>query len=170
MNIYSQEELDRINKIKETNDRLEEFFNDKRSEWNKTVDPLFKVLSRDLSNPVNSASILEAQSLALSHRQQLNEQISVFLNKRSRETSKIKNLRQDKFIFYALPSKENVLSGLKTTLGEKGIVIDGHLSENSRCLELIESFIEFLRDTVKNLESLSYAIKNTIELMNYLGK
>jgi len=35
---------------------------------------------------------------------------------------------------------------------------------------LIESYIEYLRDTTKNLESLSYSIKNMIELMNYLGR
>ena len=29
MNLYSPEELDRINKAKETNDKLEEFFNNK---------------------------------------------------------------------------------------------------------------------------------------------
>jgi hypothetical protein len=27
-----------------------------------------------------------------------------------------------------------------------------------------------MRDTVKNLESLGFAVKNMIELMNYLGK
>ncbi len=164
MNPYNQEEIDRINKAKETNDKLEEFFNDKRAEWNKNVEPLFKVLSTDLSNPSNSKSILEAQSYGLSYRQQINEQINFFLNKRSKETTKIKKLRQDKFIFYATGF------GIKTNLGEKGILIDGHIAENDRCLELIESYIEFLRDTVRNLESLSYSIKNMIELMNYLGK
>ena len=164
MNLYNQEEIDRINKAKETNDKLEEFFNDKRAEWNKNVEPLFKVLSTDLSNPSNSKSILEAQSYGLSYRQQINEQINFFLNKRSKETTKIKKLRQDKFIFYATGF------GIKTNLGEKGILIDGHIAENDRCLELIESYIEFLRDTVRNLESLSYSIKNMIELMNYLGK
>ena len=164
MNVYNQDEVDRINKVKETNDKLEEFFNDKRSEWNKNVEPLFKVLTVDLSNPSNSKHILEAQSYALSYRQQINEQINFFLNKRSKETTKIKKLRQDKFIFYATGF------GVKTNLGEKGILIDGHLAENDRCLELIESYIEFLRDSVKNLESLSYSIKNMIELLNYLGK
>ena len=167
MNIYTQEEVDRINKIKETNDKLEDFFTDKRSEWNKIVDPLFKALSKDLTNPSNAKAILDVQSLALSHRQQINEQINVFLNKRSKETSKLKKLRQDKFVFYAIPSPQ---FGLKTSLGEKGILIDGHIAENERCIELIESYIEFLRDTVKNLESLSYSVKNMIELMNYLGK
>ncbi len=164
MNPYNQEEIDRINKVKETNDKLEEFFNDKRTEWNKNVEPLFKVIRVDLTNPTSPNQILEAQSLALSYRQGINEQINFFLNKRSKETTKIKKLRQDKFIFYATGF------GVKTNLGEKGILIDGHLAENDRSLELIESYIEFLRDTTKNLESLSYSIKNMIELMNYLGR
>lgn len=164
MNPYNQEELDRINKVKETNDRLEEFFNDKRAEWNKTVEPLFKIIAVNLSQSTSTQQILDCQSLALSYRQQLNEQVNFFLNKRSKETTKIKRLRQDKFLFYATGF------GVKTNLGEKGILIDGHLAENDRSLELIESYIEFLRDTTKNLESLSYSIKNMIELLNYLGR
>ena len=59
MNLYSQDEIDRITKVKETNDKLEEFFNDKRTEWNKTVEPLFKVLAVDLSNPSNSVVLIQ---------------------------------------------------------------------------------------------------------------
>lgn len=164
MNLYNQDEIDRINKAKETNDKMEEFFNDKRTEWNKNVEPLFKVLSVDLSNPSNSRSLLDAQSVALSYRQQINEQINFFLNKRSKETTKIKKLRQEKFVFYATGF------GIKTNLGEKGILIDGHIAENDRSIELIESYIEFLRETVRNLESFGFSIKNMIELMNYLGR
>ena len=164
MNLYNQDELDRIQKTKDTNDRLEELFNDKRSEWNKQVEPLFKALTTDLSNPSNSKYILEAQSTALSFRQQINENINFFLNKRSKETTKIKKLRQDKFIFYAIGFQ------VKTNMGEKAILIDAHIAENDRCIELIESYITFLRDTVKNLEAFGYSIKNMIELMNYLGR
>ena len=164
MNLYNPDEIDRINKAKETNDKMEEFFNDKRTEWNKNVEPLFKVLSVDLSNPSNSRSLLDAQSVALSYRQQINEQINFFLNKRSKETTKIKKLRQEKFVFYATGF------GIKTNLGEKGILIDGHIAENDRSIELIESYIEFLRETVRNLESFGFSIKNMIELMNYLGR
>lgn len=164
MNVYNEEEIERIKKVRETNERLEEFFESKRKEWNDAVTPLFKVLSLDLDNPASAKQLLDAQSLALSHRQNINDQISLFLTKRSRETTKIKKLRQDKFIFYATGF------GVKTNLGEKGILIDGHLSENDRTMELIESYIEFLRDTVRNLETFGYSIKNMIELMNYLGK
>lgn len=164
MNIYSQEELDRINKTKETNDKLEEFFNEKRNEWNKSTEPLFKSISVDISNPSNSKQILDTQSVALSFRQQINEQINFFLNKRSKEITKVKKIRQDKFIFYATGF------GVKTNLGEKSILIDAHLAESDRTIEIIESYIQFLRDTNKNLESLGFAIKNMIDLLNFLGK
>jgi hypothetical protein len=37
MNLYPQEEIDRINKSKETNDKLEEFFNQKRELLNSLI-------------------------------------------------------------------------------------------------------------------------------------
>jgi len=163
MNLYNQEEIDRINKSKETNDKLEEFFNQKREEWNNNLSPLFEVLKMSLTTE-NSQKIMESQSLALSYRQLLNEQISFFLNKRSKEDVKNKKIRQEKFVFYATGF------GLKTNLGEKSLLIDAHLAENDRNIFLIENYIEFLRSSVKNLESFGYTVKNIIELMNYLGR
>jgi hypothetical protein len=164
MNPYSNEEIENINKDSDKNKRMEEFFDSRRSEWNKTIEPLFDVLKIDITNPSNFTKILDAQSIALSLRQQINEQITTFLNKRSKETSKLKKARQDKFIFYATGF------GIKTSMGEKSILIDGHLRESERTVEIIESYIDFLRDTIKNLESLSYAVKNMTDLLNYLGR
>lgn len=82
MNVYDEVELNRIKKTSETNDKMEDFFNDKRKEWNDSVMPLFKVLSINLNNNDASKSILEAQSISLSFRQEINEQISVFLSKK----------------------------------------------------------------------------------------
>lgn len=163
MNVYDEVELNRIKKTSETNDKMEDFFNDKRKEWNDNVMPLFKVLSINLNNNDASKSILEAQSISLSFRQEINEQISVFLSKRSREDIKIKKIRQDKFIFYATGF------AIKTNLGEKTLLIDAHLAENERGIQLIENHIQFLRDTLKNLETFGFSIKNMIELLNYLN-
>jgi hypothetical protein len=163
MNLYPQEELDRINKIKETNDKLEEFFNEKREEWTKNVDPLFDVIKSNFTLE-SFSKVVDSQATSLSYRQRINEQISFFLNKRSKEEVKLKKVKQDKFMFYALGV------GLKTSLGEKNTLIDAHISENERNIQLIENYIEFLRSTSKNLESLGYTIKNIIELMNYLGR
>jgi len=162
MNLYNEEELKRIDDAKEYNKKMEEFFLSKREEWNQLIEPLFGVLKIQM-NTTSSHKVLEAQALALTYRQQINEQVNYFLNKRSKETVKYKKIKQDKFVFYATGF------GIKTNLKEKGMLIDAHLSENVRTLELIETYIDFLRDTSKNLESFSYAVKNMIELLNYLG-
>jgi hypothetical protein len=164
MNPLSQDEKDKIDKIREKNDKMEEFFNEKRTQWNKSTDSIFKVLSTDLSSPSNANAVFDAQADALTLRQQINDSVNYFLNRRSKETSKIKIMRQEKLIFYATGFP------VKTNTGEKVILIEGHISENERTIELIDSYIDFLRDTSKNLESFGFSIKNRIELMNYLGK
>ena len=163
MNVYNEEEIKRINKVKETNDRLEEYFKDKRTTWNENITPLFSSLSLDLNLVSNSKKLLDSQASALSFKQAINEEVNYFLNKRSKEEVKVKKLKQDKFIFYATGF------GVKTNMGEKILLIDGHLAENDRAIQMIEMHIDFLRSSGKNLETFGYGIKNMIELMNYLG-
>jgi hypothetical protein len=107
---------------------------------------------------------MEVQSTCLTFRQLLTEQISHFLDKRSRQDVKLKKIRQDKFIWYATSF------GVKTNMGEKTLLIDAHVAEEQRNIELIENYIEFLRQSNKNLESLQFTIKNIIDLFNYLGR
>jgi hypothetical protein len=164
MNLYTKEESDKINKKKEINDKTEDFFSQKREEIIKTVTPILESLSLDLSKPENSKKILEAQSLALTIRMQLNDQINFFLNKRSRESTTLKKLKQEKFIHYA------VSFGIKTNMGEKIILIEGHLGEYERSAQLIEAHIDFLRDSIKSLENFGYSIKNMIDLLGYLNR
>jgi hypothetical protein len=161
MNVYQKDELENIAKVEETNDRMEEFFLNKRSDWNKNIEPLFQIMKQNFK-PETTEKIIDIQASALSYRQILNEEISLFLNKRSKEDIKLKRLKQEKFIFYATGF------GLKTNMGEKSILIDAHTSQIERTIQLIDTHIEFLRASAKNLESLGYAIKTIIELYNYL--
>jgi len=163
LNIYSQEELDKISRLKETTDRLEDFFNTKREEWSKMIQPLFDVLKFEITTKT-SQQILDTQAVCLSYRQAITEQISIFLDKRSKQDVKLKRIKQDKFIWYATSF------GVKKNMGEKTLLIEAHVSEETRNVELIENYIEFLRQTNKNLESLQFTIKNIIELFNYLGR
>jgi hypothetical protein len=163
MNVYTSEEVDRINKLKETNDKLEDFFKGKREEWKNIIEPLFEIFKLEITIQT-SKRIMETQASCLSYRQALTEQISSFLDRRSKQDVKLKRIKQDKFIWYATSF------GVKTNMGEKSLLIEAHLAEEQRNIELIENYIEFLRQTSKNLESLQYAIKNIIELFNYLGR
>ncbi len=164
MNLYTKEESDKITKKKENNEKMEDFFSQKREELIKSITPILESLSLDLSKPESSKKILESQSIALTIRMQISDQINFFLNKRSRESTILKRLKQDKFVHYA------VNFGIKTNMGEKIILIEGHLAEYERSTHLIEAHIEFLRDIIKSLENFGYSIKNMIELMSYLSR
>ncbi len=161
-NLYSPEELEQINKTRENNDKMEDFFKEKRDDWSKNVNVIFESIKGNLT-PSDFKKVVESQALSLSYRQALNEEISYFLNRRSREEIKLKKLRQNKFLFYSTGFS------LKTNMSEKAILIDGHTSEQERSNELIEVHVEFLRDTNKSLESFQYSIKNLVSLYEYLG-
>ena len=166
MDLYNPLEIERIDKLSETNDRLEDFFTNKREQWNKELEPIFEVLqiANDLEDPKNPTKILDAQAFSLTFKQKLNEENKLFMNKRSRESVKIKKIKYDKLIFYATGF------GVKTNLTEKGLLIDAHLAQNERTIEIIDSYLSFLMESIKNLESLGYAIKNMIELLGYLRR
>ena len=161
--VYDQVELDRINKNKEANDRMEEFLSNERKKWDEELKPVFETVKCDFNND-NARKIMDVQSNALAFRQNISEQISFYLNKRSREDVKLKKARQDKFLWYATNF------GVKTNMGEKSLLIDAHVAEMERAIELLDVNIEYLRSTSKNLESLQFLIKNVIELYNYLSK
>ena len=163
MQIYSKEEIDRIKKVQETNERLEEFFKGRREEWISNIEPLNEIFKLDLNNE-SAKKIMQTQAFALSYRQKISDEISVFLDKRSKQEVKLKKIRQDKFLYYATSF------GVKTNTTEKGIMVEAHIAEESRNIEIIDNYIEFLRSTSKNLESLQFTIKHIIELFNYLGR
>ena len=84
MNVYTPEEVERINKLKETNDKLESFFTDKRENWKKQIEPLFETIKIEITTQT-SKKIMETQSLCLTYRQIITEEISSFLDRRSKQ-------------------------------------------------------------------------------------
>jgi hypothetical protein len=59
---------------------------------------------------------------------------------------------------------------LKTNTGEKSVMVDGDLAELDRTIELMQLHIDFLRDCVKTVDNLQFAVKNRVMLMEYLVK
>lgn len=162
--LYPEEEQKRIDDLEEQNNTYEEYFEEKRKSWNEKLDPIFKVIYQDNFSRNNSKLIVDAQADALNYRQKLNGQISFYSQKLAKAKSENSALAQQKFLLYSTNF------GLKTNLGEKKLLIEGHLRENDRYCNLIETQIEFLRESLKTLESYGYAFKNIIQLMEYLGK
>jgi hypothetical protein len=164
MNVYDAQELDRIKKASESNERLEDWLKQQRGDCEIAIAPFLEAMSIKMDTRDAVSKISDTQAMALVHRQSLSEKIAFFLNKRSKETVKLKKLKQDKFIFYATGF------GVKTNASEKTMLIDAHLAENERTLELIEAHVEFLRDNVRVLEGVGYGVKNIVDFANHLSK
>ena len=160
---FSTEDIKKIKDLSDTNDKFDDFYSEKREEWQKKTDPLYGI-SRGGLSAADSDRIINAQALALSYRQELQEEISYFLNKRTKSNSKLKEESADKFMFYA------TAFGLKTNTGEKAILIDSSVREHKREVDLIDIHIDFLRNTDGNLNSFLFSIKNVIALLEYLQK
>lgn len=162
--MYTKDEQLRIDAVAIENDKYENYFETKREKWNEELEPIFRSIYQNNFTINNSRVIVDAQANALSFRQRLQQDISKYAQKLSKQKSQNKILSQEKFIFYSTGF------GLKTNLGEKKLLIDGHLRENERQSDLIETHIDFLRETSSNLESFQYSVKNVISLIDYLGK
>jgi 2C-methyl-D-erythritol 2,4-cyclodiphosphate synthase len=161
--MYPQEERERIGKIIEFGQKLEEFLEGEKEKWNKEIQPLFEQIKEKFTID-NAQVVIDTQTSALAYRQNISDRISYWLNKRSKEDIKIKMVKQERLLFYS------VGFGYEPKLSEKAALIDAHLAENQRIIELYDSHVDFLRATAKNLESLGFAIKNIIELMSILGR
>lgn len=162
INPYTPEEIEAINKLKESNTALEDFFKTERDKWADLLKPVFDSLRIDKNNlELSNSNIRDRQADALYYSQIISDEITKYLNSRSRFSASAKKLRQDKFIFYATGFP------LKTQMGEKSMLIDGNLSEMDRKLEIIEAHIEFLRETTRTIKNFLYGVKNIIELLNY---
>lgn len=159
---YTENEVERIERIKEGNDELEKKLEQKRIEWNDKIKPLFTSLNKNFKLE-KADIIIDIQSKHLSYKQIIIEEISVLLNNRTKIEVILRRLKQEKHALFSTAST------IKLNASEKIMMIEGNLSENIRRLEIFDIHIEFLRASQKNLETLGYTVKNIIELHNYLG-
>lgn len=167
-NLYEKEELESIAKKEESNNRMEEFFKDKREVWTKDIQPILET-AKLTYNSENAQKIVDLQVDALVHRERLQNEIAFYLNQLSKEKVKFKRQEQDKIVWYALGKVPLNING-KVSNSQMTAIIDGHLVEAKRATEIIETHIEHLRSMVKMLTDVGYQVKNTIELYNFLSK
>jgi hypothetical protein len=164
MNPFKQADIKLIEEKKNSNQSMTEFLKGKRDDWNNRVDDLFQAINYDNITATDFRKVVDSQALALSYQQMLNDETSFFMTKLTENSSQLKMAYQEKFLFYSTGF------GLKTNTSEKKILIDAHVSEHQRAVELIETHIDYLRETNKILQSFNYSVKNIISLLDYLGK
>ena len=114
---------------------------------------------------------MDVQATALSLRLRLSEEMSFYAQKRLKEGVKFKKLYHEKMVWYSLgglPGSCPVNVREKMNAGQITKLIDAHVAESERAMELIEIHIEGLKTFSKILSDLGYNIKNMIEYNNFL--
>lgn len=137
--------------------QLEEYFEAERKGWKDKMTPLYAALKGDHKD------LIDTQALQLSYRHMAMDEATKLLTRLSKEMVKKKGLERESFLYYATGF------GLKTSNPEKTKLIDSDLAERTRIIELIQEHIEYLREMIKLLDQIGYAIKNRVSIFNYLG-
>lgn len=138
--------------------KMENLIAEKVKVWNNTVN----VLSNRLKNK-EPKELIDLQADVISHKQMIIDESVEYAVKLAKDVSKKKKLYKKHFELYK--TEYNI----KTNVGELGRLIESELALHERKLNIYESYIEFLKDTGKNLEQINYGIKNKIELINLFG-
>lgn len=145
-------------KIGERKDKLSDILEKRREYWNRKINELV-LLSSDFN------SIPELQVKLLSYRHELIDYLAGDLNT---------ILGKSKTVLDKV--KKNILLDVKTNYDyrltsdkEKSIVIDADSRVCEEMVELIESQMFFIKETIKTLDNLGYNIKNTIDFRKFIS-
>ena len=125
--------------------------------WKATI----KSLTEKLKGDVRFATDIQAE--AISQRQNIIDEVNTYAVKILKLVQKMKVLTKQKFEFYATSYQ------VKTSGTEKLRLIEADLSEYQLFIDELDEYVNFLRDTSKNLEAINYSVKGKIELANILG-
>jgi hypothetical protein len=150
----------------EKNSSTEKDFQNKLTKEMTISTKQWGIIVSNLTKRITSSSlkdIVEVQAEAISHRQTVIEEIKIYSVRIHKLVQKMKVLTKAKFEFYATSYQ------VKTSGTEKLNLINSDLSEYQCFINELDEHVNFLRDTSKNLESISFSIKNRIEIDSILG-
>lgn len=137
------------------NEKLENFIEKKRKLWQDRLNPIF-----DLLKGTDKLEMIESQALALSYHHQLLDEINNFLNKLTRAYSEKSEFQRDRFLFYSTSFS------IKTNKSEKDILLNADTREDTRYIQMLEAYIDYMRDCKAICESIQWIIKNKIQLIS----
>lgn len=145
------------NQISVVNERAREFYEKEQETWRVELAPLYELLAtRDFKELTN----LQAVNLSLRHR--IQDSITKYLTRLSKENVKYKQSFGDRMEFYIDGF------GYKTNNGEKIKMIERDLNERKHAVELLEAHIEHLKELRYCCDQIQYSVKNITALMSYI--
>jgi len=143
--------------IEETK-QLELKLNAETDRWNSEI----KRMGAGLKGDIKKLTDIQAEIISLN--QLVSDEVRKNALMLKKANVSIKELRKTRFEFYSTKYQITV----KNDTTKKGL-IEADIAKIEYRSELLETHIQFLLSTSKNFESLNYACKNRIELLNLLG-
>jgi hypothetical protein len=148
------------------NNAIEEILKNDRKKWNDIISQLLNDTNSNNYIKLNVNKAHDAQILAISHKQDLNDNISIIRQKAQKAISVMSRLKADKSMLY----KTGELNFRTTTVAETAVYIDSYLSEINREIELYTYHMDFLKDTRKNIENILYNHATYASLLQTYGR
>lgn len=135
---------------------IAEEFEEERKKWKD------KVL--EMANRVNKLDQVASLQVDLySSRQIIIERISKLYQYLALYNSVYKTKKKDLFLKYTIDSD------IKLGQGEKTIMVEGDLADLQKKVNLIEHHIDYYKETVKNLDSMLYGVRNKLQIEQFLS-
>ena len=144
------EEIEKIiYNFEEANLKAENIFKDSSNKYIVLLTPLYQRLSsKDIKD------IITLQSESLSIRAQIQSDIFKYMNHLSKAYNDIRKAEGERTEYYLTNF------GVKTSNGDKTSLINRDLRAHKNRCELIEAYLEFLRDCKYNIDQIQFSIKN----------
>ena len=130
--------------------KVDAYLNDQRQEWTQKI--------RELAKCFKSVDKLNHAMVEIpSYRQILVEQIAQLNIKIKQQQAKLAKTYKTKFVSY-------YEYDYKLTDKQKESFIKADMSEDSMILNLLETQMEFMRESVKTLDNMSWAVRNKLQI------
>lgn len=135
---------------------ISEEFEEERLKWkNKVI---------EMANKVNKLDEVASLQVDLySSRQIIIERISKLYQYLALYNSVYKTKKKELFLKYTVDSD------IKLGQGEKTIMVEGDLADLYKKVNLIEHHIDYYKETVKNLDSMLYGVRNKLQIEQFLS-
>ena len=136
-------------------ENYEDTFNRERAEWTERI--------RELSIRMkNIREIAEVQVDLYSDRQKLLEYAYKLGQIVSRQNAKYRSDRRAKMVYYS--EEHNVRYGSN----EKTSLIEGDLSDLKKKIDIVDTHVSFVNETIKTVDHMLYGIKSRISLEEFM--
>ena len=149
---------DKLSEFDENTKKIEKELEEKSKEWNTRYQEVCKNIKGNIHK------IPEIQSDILSYMQMVTDEIRSNTLALKKLNTQLKKIKKQKFEFYSTTYQINIKND-----NTKKSLTEYDLAKIQYRFDLIETHIDYLSQTLQNLDSLKFSVKNRLELLNILG-